>query len=186
MFLIRASFPSCKSFFSSRNFSSPLFPYAVPPPRGNAAALRAASAPLRFRVCAVRPLRRRNSLRSFFPSDFFPPSPLFPTARFPRTSHAPPPGPAFGGIAMRPPFPPAESALGTSETSKVPPLPLTAAATSLKNTGTLRAGCKSPPAVTPDRGSPRASFQGKGRRPGAIPGPTVTVRKKENGFFAVF
>ena len=118
-------------FFHSRNFP-PLFPYAVPPPRGNAAALRAASAPLRFRVCAVRPLRRRNSLRSFFPSDFFPPSPLFPTARFPRTSHAPPPGPAFGGIAMRPPFPPAESALGTSETSKVPPLPLTAAATSLK------------------------------------------------------
>lgn len=47
-------------------------------------------------------------------------------------------------------------------------------------TGVLRAGCKSPPVVmrTQARGaSPRAPQRG---RPGAIPGPTVTVRMEED------
>ncbi len=52
-----------------------------------------------------------------------------------------------------------------------PPLPLTPAAGTLKHTGTLRAGCKSPPAVNPlARGSPRARFQGKSADPVQVRG----------------
>ena len=42
-------------------------------------------------------------------------------------------------------------------------------------------GVQVPTGGEPHRGSPRARFQGKRRRSGESPGPTVTVRKKEHG-----
>ena len=103
--------------------------------------------------------------------------PVFSCRPFPAASSRPAHLPSATS-ALRPASPSAR------KNRNFPP-PLDSGVHDIKNTETLRAGCKSPPAVTPAHGgSPRASFQGKRRRPGVIPGPTVTVRMKENGIFA--
>src|SRR5690606_37398750 len=47
----------------------------------------------------------------------------------------------------------------------------------------LRAGRNSPPAVCGNGREPASAFRGRVSRPGAMPGPTVTVRMKENVLF---
>ena len=69
-------------------------------------------------------------------------------------------------VSFRRPSEGAEKADSDSRKSadmrKISPVPLTAAASTLKNTGTLRAGCKAPPAVNPSYGAARGRvFKGK-------------------------
>ena len=72
------------------------------------------------------------------------------------------------------------------KTRKLSPSPLDTSRQDIKTYKNSQGGVKVPTGGDPPipRGSPRARFQGKKRRSGANPGPTVTVRKKENGFLA--
>ena len=132
--------------------------------------------------------RRSVAALSLFPSAPRFPSPALPCAArtFPR--------PALPQKRPHLPFVPASvfpekassPARNPPKTRKLSPSPLDTSRQDIKTYKNSQGGVKVPTGGDPPipRGSPRARFQGKKRRSGANPGPTVTVRKKENGFLA--
>ena len=99
--------------------------------------------------------------------------PYFPSSSVPASVSASVPSPYPHRSLTTPPstLPPPRRCATLPKCGIFPPLPLTPAAGTLKHTGTLRAGCKSPPAVNPlARGSPRARFQGKSADPVQVRG----------------
>ena len=127
---------------------------------------RAFSFPLRAPVSEPRPsLRRTHIPRPALPQKR-PHLPFAPASVSPEKASSP---------ARNPP-----------KTRKLSPAPLDTSRQDIKTYKNSQGGVKVPTGGDPPipRGSPRARFQGKKRRSGANPGPTVTVRKKENGFLA--
>ena len=137
----------------------PFFPRVTTPPRHGIPTSRCHGFPT---------LPRPSSLR-FLPFH----RPYFPSASVPASVSASVPFPSPHRSLTTPPsaLPPPRRCATLQKCGIFPPLPLTPAAGTLKHTGTLRAGCKSPPAVNPlARGSPRARFQGKSADPVQVRG----------------
>ena len=133
------------------------------------------------------------SRRSVAALSLFPSAPRFPGPR-PSLRRTHIPRPALPQRRLNSPFAPASvfpekassPARNPPKTRKLSPAPLDTSRQDIKTYKNSQGGVKVPTGGDPPipRGSPRARFQGKKRRSGANPGPTVTVRKKENGFLA--
>ena len=146
----------------------PFFPRVTTPPRHGIPTLPRPSS-LRF-----LPFHRPYFPSASVPTSAPPPSPRRSRSPPPSASHYSPIGPSSPASVRNPP-----------EMRNLSAPPLDTGRRYIKTYRNSQGGVQVPTGGEPPcAGQPAGAFSREKRRSGASPGPTVTVRKKENGFLA--